>query len=656
MVRVHSDGSDSEKSDIIESSEESLRLLDLMVQMSIADIEVPGQQVKIRDDQVRNNAGGYVFKVSDLTRVRRFLILGTDGGTYYVTEQKLTMENMEALIDIIKRGKGGMILREIVSISLAGRSPKQDPLLFALALCARYNVRDRKSLLQKSGEYDLEKALLSNTEDFNSDEMKKFDLYLYKLQQTAFRMVAKVCRIPTHLFMFVKYCELIAKSTGEEHTGWGRAMRKCIAEWYLQKSPMELALHITKYPSRESWSHRDLLRLSHPMASSNNKELANSQTLVYDQIFHYACKGDFNPQKSIIVESEGANEKPLLKKSRCDYGLTEQMIKYADDSVALEFIRKVMEMSKLKSDNEDDEKRCVELIKKYNFVREHVPTALLNSPKVWTALLQHMPMTALLRNFSKLATLGLLDDELNKECVDLVISKILNQEALQKARIHPIAVLLASSVYKSGHGIKGKLKWEVNDRIEVALEQCFILAFKNVQPTGQRFCLAMDVSGSMGWTNISGGVLSCCEASTAMANVTLRTEENVKCVAFSNELITLPFTRESTITEMIDYNKKINFGGTDCSLPLIWAKENQLSFDVFIVYTDSETWAGDIHPFEALKDYRQQMNIPNAKLIVMGMASTEFTIADPDDPGMLDIVGLDAAVPDLIRSFVLEEI
>jgi len=122
-----------------------------------------------------------------------------------------------------------------------------------------------------------------------------------------------------------------------------------------------------------------------------------------------------------------------------------------------------------------------------------------------------MPMTALLRNLSKLATLGLLDDELNKfirpsffliflnfrECVDLVISKILNQEALQKARIHPIAVLLASSVYKSGHGIKGKLKWEVNDRVKKALEQCFILAFKNVQPTGQRFCLAMDVSGKL---------------------------------------------------------------------------------------------------------------------------------------------------------------
>lgn len=76
-------------------------------------------------NKVCNNAGGYVFKVNDLTRVRRFLILGTNGGTYYVTERKLTIENLDALIDIINRGKGGMILREIVSISLSGRSPKQ---------------------------------------------------------------------------------------------------------------------------------------------------------------------------------------------------------------------------------------------------------------------------------------------------------------------------------------------------------------------------------------------------------------------------------------------------------------------------------------------------------------------------------------------------
>ena len=37
-------------------------------------------------------------------------------------------------------------------------------------------------------------------------------------------------------------------------------------------------------------------------------------------------------------------------------------------------------------------------------------------------------------------------------------------------------------------------------------------------------------------------------------------------------------------------------GGTDCAQPMIYAKKKNLKVDVFIVYTDSETWAGRIHP------------------------------------------------------------
>ena len=50
------------------------------------------------------------------------------------------------------------------------------------------------------------------------------------------------------------------------------------------------------------------------------------------------------------------------------------------------------------------------------------------------------------------------------------------------------------------------------------------------------------------------------------------------------------------------------------------------------------------------------MNIPDAKLIVVGMTSTNFTIADSTDPGMLDVVGFDSAVPELIRNFVMGQI
>jgi hypothetical protein len=135
-----------------------------------------GQQKKVREDQVQNNAGGFVFQVDDVCRVRRFLILGTDGGTYYVTERKLTLSNLEALIQLIRNGRGGMILREIVEISLAGRAPKQDALLFALALCARYKVKDRKS------------KEVANM----SDEERKFEQYLLQLQKAAMLSVNKV--------------------------------------------------------------------------------------------------------------------------------------------------------------------------------------------------------------------------------------------------------------------------------------------------------------------------------------------------------------------------------------------------------------------------------------------------------------------------------
>lgn len=49
-------------------------------------------------------------------------------------------------------------------------------------------------------------------------------------------------------------------------------------------------------------------------------------------------------------------------------------------------------------------------------------------------------------------------------------------------------------------------------------------------------------------------------------------------------------------------------GGTDCALPMIHAKQKRLEVDVFIVYTDSETWYGKVHPTQALKQYRKVRN------------------------------------------------
>ena len=87
---------------------------------------------------MRNNAGGFVFQVSDEIRVRRFLIMGTAGGTYYVTEQKLTIDNLDALVEIIE--KGGY------SRKLA--NPPPPPFLPTLSRLSRVTKRISEALVE----------------------------------------------------------------------------------------------------------------------------------------------------------------------------------------------------------------------------------------------------------------------------------------------------------------------------------------------------------------------------------------------------------------------------------------------------------------------------------------------------------------------------
>ena len=83
---------------------------------------------------------------------------------------------------------------------------------------------------------------------------------------------------------------------------------------------------------------------------------------------------------------------------------------------------------------------------------------------------------------------------------------------------------------------------------------------------------------------------------------------------------------------MVQEISDLPFGGTDCALPMVEALKHRWEIDVFVVYTDSETWAGRLHPSQALRRYREKMGIP-AKLVVVGMASNGFSIADPEDAG-----------------------
>ena len=251
--------------------------------------------------QVPNSAGGFTWEVDDMKRLRRFLCLGSEGGTYYIGEKELGRENALAIIRLIKSGKGEQVVKEIVEFSVEGRAAKQNPIIFALALCAREEMLGKD--YTKSAAYD---ALI------------------------------KVCRIPTHLFAFVDFCEGVSKGTG-----WGRAHRNAICEWYNSKTAKALAMAVTKYRNRGGWSHLDVLRLCH-LKPANPGVACISKYIVkgIDE-----CRAEFAGSVGEVGE-------------------------------ALVFLEAV-EVAKTA-----DESTIVRLIKENGLVREHIPTHHLQSVNV----------------------------------------------------------------------------------------------------------------------------------------------------------------------------------------------------------------------------------------------------------------------------------
>ena len=383
----------------------------------------------------------------------------------------------------------------------------------------------------------------------------------------------------------------------------------------------DLAHQAVKYQQRDGWSHGDLLRLAHPKAPSAQ----------HDAVFRW-----------ILAGTDSLGEREVKRKVRGE----DRVAKYAAVGALPRLIEAFEQAKKASSKDE-----IVKLITEHDLPREAIPTQWLNEVAVWDALLQRMPMTAMIRNLGKMTSIGLVEPF--SDAAKLIVRKLCDETVLKRARIHPLAVLIAEKVYAQGKGEKGSLTWKPVPKIVDALDAAFYATFKNVEPCGKPVLLALDVSGSMGGGSVAGSCLTPREASAAMALVTAATEEEYHIMGFSNRFMPLNISPRMRLDDVVKRISDLPFEATDCALPMIWAREHKLNVSGFITYTDSETWAGNIHPAQALRQYRSEF-VGDAKAVVVGMTSNGFTIADPDDAGMMDVVGFDTAVPQIMADFALE--
>ncbi len=438
-----------------------------------------------------------------------------------------------------------------------------------------------------------------------------------RTRRAALAALPRVARTGTHLFRFATFVE--------QFRGWGRSLRRAVGRWYAGRPVDALAYQAVKYRQRDGVTHRDLLRLSHPadVVSAGNPSLEVSPE--HAALFEWIVRGTAADGLPRIVEgfvAVKATETP---------------------------------------------KQAAELITEYRLPREAIKPEHLTSPEVWAALLDDMPMTALIRNLPTMTRVRVIAP--GSDGTAKVIAQLGDAERNRKARVHPIGVLAALRNYGAGHGDHGRGVWNPVREVIDALDAAFYTAFENVEPTGKRLLIALDVSGSMVGGQVAGVPgLTPRDASAALALVTAATESRYEIVGFfvgtggfrkrrggrfaghADGLTPLQLSPRQRLDDAVKTVSGLPFGGTDCALPMLYAQAFQREIDTFVIYTDSETWAGDIHPAQALREYRHASGI-DARLVVVGMVSNEFSIADPADPGMLDVVGFDTAKPQLIADF-----
>lgn len=516
-----------------------------------------------RTDEVQNNAGGFVFKVSDKARLERFLILGVDGGTYYVGETTFTNDAIAFLKEFIRKDERAFI-DTVVDVRVNDRAAKQSPAIYAIALA------------------------LSEGQD----------------KAYAREAVAKMNLNSTQLFEFAEY----VKAFG----GWGRAKRGAVADWYETKDAGQLAYQAVKYRQRNGWTHRDLFRLSHPKGVDQGV-------------------GRFILGQDAIDSNDGASGVEIITG-----------FKAMQRATSVQEVKAVLEDHK-------------------NLPWETIPTQFLTDAEVWKTLFYNgaLGQTALIRNITRFAKIGAFNDLV---FAGDVAKRLADEEAIRKGRVHPVQYANAIGIYVNGPMVsryagygnydnKAGKTWSVNAKVNGGLEAGFYNSFKAIDPANKPTMVSVDVSGSMTWGAPAGLVgMNYLQAAAVMAMVTVRTEPYVVVNAFSTNLKQVNVSDTDNFKTVVDKFSRVSMGGTDVAQPMLFATANKLDIDTFQVYTDNETWAGNIKPSEALVKYRKSSG-REARLAVVALAGTEYTVADPADRGQMDFSGFDASAPKVMADF-----
>nr|CAD7413306.1 unnamed protein product [Timema cristinae] len=573
------------------------------------------------------------------TRLKRFLHYGRETGLYQPGNRLLqdyyVRDNLGAINTLVSEGKATETVSHIVKAFSDGYSAHPESLVFALAMCARTDNQ--------------------------------------ALQQAAYNAVKTVCKAPRFLFLFVMFNDKLADPVSGRGHGW----RRVVNEWYLQKTPLELAELVTRYRKRCGWSHKDIFKSSHIKSADVGQQAVIkyvvrglkeakeqfSERPEAQQVLAYLqnvedfkhCEDEQHAARLLEIHSLSLEHIPshfIKSKEVVNLSLFQEVINsplYQEHSKSQEVINPPLYQ---------DHSKFQEVINPPLYQEHGI------SQEIWNAIIPFLSLPDLVGNLKRLARLRLLKG--NQPIVSKVVDALNNQATLADANLHPAQVLLALRNYENmnkniplvlptGH-IVLPLPSLPQPHVKVvhALNHLLTSSFKLLVPTGMRYLVAVDVRSQM----VHGKCWQCSNVTPAQAAILqalclVKAERDVTVLAFGADEVLIPVTldREITLQQAQDRFKEIPNGPVDLTQPILWAKKNRKPVDVFVVLTDNQVKPGKVKPAVAIQQYRSALHLPNTKFVTCALSCSQIVVANPNDPLMLDIAGYDGHVPRIIEAF-----
>lgn len=593
-------------------------MTDILTTVRAARRTATPQTVKSRPDEVKNAAGGYVFSTGDTAQLHRFLTIGTSGGTFYTGDRELTRANAEVLFRELARDGVGTV-RHIVEVSKAGRAPKQDYGLFALAAAC--------------------------SPEFADEETRKL----------ALSQVTEVARTGSTLMKFLQYAE--------QFRGWGRGLRNAVSGWYDDRAIEQVAYQVFKYRNRDDRRHDDVLRQAHP--TGNDVDHA----LLYNYLA--ATSPTAGSRRKANGGAQGWNRQLDGRPQRGTL------------PVLVDAFETVQNLGKADKWTKAATRETVLLIQGHNGLSwEMLPDAALGEREVWEALFEDgIPMTALMRQLPRLTRLGMCTGDFGRkvaaQLVDVErlrkarvhpISVLVAQRTYAKGQgmgstWTPESVIvngLDEMFYASYGAVE-----PANKLIMIALDLSASMTWQHVSTAPHQVGRNKGKSSTM--------PLDAREMSAAISMVVAATEPEYEITGFTSTyggygrragwtypgrhsgrfghvgsgISKLDISPRRRLDDIVSYIGSQPAGGTDCALPMLYAAAERIEVENFAIFTDNETWAGAMKVSEALDRYRQAMGI-HASLQVISMTATGTSICDPSDPRQLDVSGFDSSIPQML--------